>query len=115
MISFDWTFNVGHLLTIAAIIVAALSAFFIQRGNINTAVKEANEAKEEAKNAILRARELGAELANYRLEVSEKYATHKSLEQLEERIIQAVERIGDRLDRVFERTASQPRPRRSTD
>jgi hypothetical protein len=46
---------------------------------------------------------LRQELTQYKLEVAEKYVSAQSMRDLEERLIKSIERLGDRLDRAFEK------------
>ena len=43
------------------------------------------------------------ELTQYKVEVAEKYVSAQSMRELEERLINSIERLGDRLDRIFEK------------
>jgi len=42
-------------------------------------------------------------LDDFRVEVARTYVTDRSMREIEERISAAIERLGDRLDRLFER------------
>jgi hypothetical protein len=46
------------------------------------------------------------ELTEYKVEVAEKYVSAQSMRELEERLINSIERLGDRLDRIFEKTTT---------
>jgi outer membrane protein assembly factor BamD (BamD/ComL family) len=48
------------------------------------------------------------DLDAYKLEVAKYYATNNAISQVEERVVQAIERLGDRLDRFLE---NRPRSR----
>lgn len=43
------------------------------------------------------------ELAAYKVEVAEKYASRETIDQMENRLIDAINRLGDRLDRKLDR------------
>lgn len=45
---------------------------------------------------------LRQELTQYKVEVAERYVSSASMTALEDRLANAIERLGDRLDRVFE-------------
>jgi hypothetical protein len=40
-------------------------------------------------------------LADFKLEVAKEYATTSAIEQVEERVVAAINRLGDRLDKLF--------------
>lgn len=42
------------------------------------------------------------ELDAFKLEVAKSYATQASIHQVEERVVQAIERLGDRLDKFLD-------------
>ena len=48
-------------------------------------------------------RSVEKDLDAYKLEVAKNYATNNAISQVEERVVQAIERLGDRLDRFLER------------
>jgi hypothetical protein len=66
-----------------------------------------------AKAALEAVRKLEVELADFKTEVAKNYASIRLIEQLESRIVNAIERLGDRLDRAFEdrNTHAVPPPR----
>lgn len=51
---------------------------------------------------------LRAELAAFRTEVAKEYVSTLTLERLEERLLAAIERIGDRLDKAFDSRRDKP-------
>ncbi len=46
---------------------------------------------------------LRQELTEYKVEVAEKYVSAQSMREMEDRLINSIERLGDRLDRVFDK------------
>lgn len=48
--------------------------------------------------------EIATELADFKLHVSENYARRSSLENVEKRILDAIESLGQRIDRLAERS-----------
>jgi hypothetical protein len=42
------------------------------------------------------------DLAEFKVHVASTYASHDTIRQVEERLIAAIDRLGDRLDKVFE-------------
>ncbi|MEM7216674.1 MAG: hypothetical protein AAF423_14140 [Pseudomonadota bacterium] len=41
-------------------------------------------------------------LSDFKVQVAKEYATNKGIEQMESRVVDAIRRLGDRLDRVME-------------
>jgi hypothetical protein len=48
-----------------------------------------------------------AELAEFKVHVAANYVGNSTIEQVEARLIDAISRLGDRLDRLFERRPSR--------
>jgi hypothetical protein len=46
---------------------------------------------------------LRQELIAYKLEVAEKYVSSQSMREMEDRLMNSIGRLGDRLDRLFEK------------
>lgn len=57
--------------------------------------------------------ETAAELAAYKLEAAQKFVTDDMLSQVEKRVVGAIDRLADRLDRIIE-TRSPRRPSHSS-
>ncbi|MGX1786824.1 hypothetical protein ACWIGM_08815 [Bosea sp. NPDC055332] len=49
------------------------------------------------------------ELSNFRLEAAQRFVTVETMAKLEERVVDAINRLGDRLDRVLEGRAATVR------
>lgn len=60
------------------------------------------QVEDERQSRILACAVLTAELASFKLTVAEKYATNEAIKQVEERVVDAINRLGDRLDRMFQ-------------
>jgi basic membrane lipoprotein Med (substrate-binding protein (PBP1-ABC) superfamily) len=41
-------------------------------------------------------------LADYKLQVAKEYATTSAIKEVEERVVQAIDRLGDRLDKFLD-------------
>lgn len=52
--------------------------------------------------AVVSVTAVKSDLADFRLKVAEQYVSRDNLKDLEDRLVQAIERLGDRLDRVLE-------------
>lgn len=77
----------------------------------NDAAKRAEAAAEEAHGTAVKA--LG-ELADFREKVAREYATASMVAAVEGRIVTAIDRLADRLDRILENRptpARTPRPK----
>ena len=70
----------------------------------------ADEAKEDAKEANHKATLLSASFSLYREQIAREYIHREVMREVEDRLTQAIERLGDRLDRVLERAPKQPSP-----
>ena len=62
------------------------------------------EAKEDAKEANAKATLLSASFSLYREQIAREYIHREVMREVEDRLTQAIERLGDRLDRVLERS-----------
>ncbi len=63
-----------------------------------------SEAKEDAKEANDKATLLSASFSLYREQIAREYIHREVMREVEDRLTQAIERLGDRLDRVLERS-----------
>jgi Tfp pilus assembly protein PilO len=62
-----------------------------------------SEAKDDAKEANDKATLLSASFSLYREQIAREYIHREVMREVEDRLTQAIERLGDRLDRVLER------------
>lgn len=62
------------------------------------------EAKEDAKEANEKATLLSASFSLYREQIAREYIHREVMREVEDRLTQAIDRLGDRLDRVLERS-----------
>jgi len=67
------------------------------------------EAKDDAKEANAKATLLSASFALYREQIAREYIHREVMREVEDRLTQAIERLGDRLDRVLERSGAPPK------
>ena len=65
--------------------------------------KQASDAEKKAEAAQDKADAAKLSLAAFREEAARRFVTDDMLKNVEERIVQSIERLGDRLDRVFDR------------
>lgn len=67
------------------------------------ALNLAQEAKKDAHEASEKALVLAASFGIYREQIAREYIHREVMREVEERLTQAIERLGDRLDRVLEK------------
>lgn len=73
---------------------------------------DASTARTKAESASLEARRVEQRMQEFQLDAQRRFVTDEMLTKLEERVIGAIERLGDRLDRVIEGRAVEPTNRR---
>lgn len=78
----------------------ALSALTFYGGWVASRTRGEDAAK-AAKSAHQRIDAFTKELADFKAEVARDYASNRMIEQMEARLVTAINRLGDRLDRVF--------------
>lgn len=104
----DW----GILVAVAGLglaIMGGFAAWVIRFGKAEGALEEAKEAKALAISAK-------GELADFKERVAREYATAAMVAAVEGRVITAIDRLADRLDRILEhRVTPAPRTRRPVD
>lgn len=92
---------------IASLIVPAIAiiSFWVTfTSRLTKAEVTAEEAKEDAKEANSKATLLSASFSLYREQIAREYIHREVMREVEDRLTQAIERLGDRLDRVLERS-----------
>jgi hypothetical protein len=92
----EWTFTVGNLLTIIAMGGGAFAAFVSLRTKAESTAKTAEAA-------AAKAAEVEREFHKFQLEVATKYATTSAIAEVEQRVVDAINRLGDRLDKFLTR------------
>ena len=94
------TFSVS--LVVPAIAILGFWMTFASR--LTKAELMADEAKEDAKEANAKSTLLSASFSLYREQIAREYIHREVMREVEDRLTQAIERLGDRLDRVLERS-----------
>lgn len=100
----------GWAIALAGFILTALGVYAgwvarIMKGE--SAADTAKKAQDTADSAV-------RELAAFKTEVARDYASAKMVEQVESRVVSAIDRLGDRLDNIVElvlANANRPAPR----
>lgn len=120
-VAVDLTINVPALITLAVLAGGGVAAWVTVRmqvaankaalAEMNKELAVTNERLETASRRIEEVRAKGAkELADFKLEVAQRYATGDLIKEVEERLIEAINRLGDRFDRYVD---GQPARRRT--
>lgn len=81
----------GFLITVIVTVVKFTDRLTKAEG----AVEMSREAKAQADKAA-------TDLANFKEKVARDYVTNTAIERLEEKLVEAINRLGDRLDRAFD-------------
>lgn len=93
----------GSIAAIAATVIAAAGFFAAWVVRIN----KGESANESVKQAHERIDKHSRELSEFKEHVAREYASKATLDQMETRIINVINRLGDRFDRLMEKLASK--------
>lgn len=96
--------------TAAAIGMFACAALGLAGGWFARVMKGENAA-EAARVALAAVETVRADLAAFKTEVARDYASNRMIEQMEERLVKAIERLGDRMDAWIDRPSPRTAPR----
>lgn len=119
--TFDFTINIGTIVTLVLGFGAGVAAWVTALYRIGghdtkhsetaVALATAQESHKALAERVETIRSKGAqELADFKLEVAKNYATNSAIREVEERIVVAIDRLGDRLDKIIDqRSGSQGR------
>ena len=112
----EWA-GIGALAGLAVAGTTVVTFWINFSSRISTAESDAKAARESAKDAKQIALDAHEKLAIeraafslYREQVAREYIHRESMREVEDRLTQAIERLGDRLDRVLETRASTRQP-----
>lgn len=112
VMTFDFTINLSVIIALVGFAAAGVAAWVSMRGTVQSHGLKLLTLETELKIARERAEEIRAktakELADYQLVAAEKFATNAAIKEVEERVVAAIERLGDRLDKFVD--ASRRRP-----
>jgi hypothetical protein len=122
--TFDFTINIGTIVTLVIGFGAGVAAWvtaLYRIGGHDTKMTELTGALGIAQashgNLAERVETIRAksaqELADFKLEVAKNYATNAAIMQVEERIVVAIDRLGDRFDKIIIDHRPPTRERRS--
>lgn len=122
---FDFTINIGSIVTLVIGFGAGVAAWVTALYRINghdTKLTEMTSALgiAQASHSTLVERvetirsKSAQELSDFKLEVAKNYATNAAITQVEERIVVAIDRLGERFDKIIiDHRPSPARGRRS--
>lgn len=98
---------------IGLLIAAAgfLAAFITTIVKFTDRLTKAEGALDAARTAVAKAEAVGGELSEFKEQVAREYVTGAAIERVEARLVSAIERLGDRLDRAFEGRPAATRTR----
>jgi biopolymer transport protein ExbB/TolQ len=125
MIAFDFTIGFGTIISILTIAATGLAAWVTTRNRVKTledgeADRKVVLASMQATHKLLsdRVEDIRAksahELAEFKLLVARDYATNNAIREVEERVVAAIERLGDRLDKFVEAALKERGDRETT-
>lgn len=101
----DWQINGTVILVVGAHLVAVI-VFLVRAADRASRAEEAAKAFEaKLKHIDDRVTLAAAALSLFREEVAREYASRETMRELEERVVKAIDRVSDRLDRVLEQPA----------
>lgn len=120
--TFDTTVSIPAALMILGMAGTGITVWYNTRAQVTENTKGIKEVRDtlavaNAKVALAleKADEIRAkgerELAEYKLSVAKEYATANSIRLVEERVVAAIDRLGDRLDKVLDGSRDQSRSR----
>jgi hypothetical protein len=114
---FTWDFNMGNLIALVAQVAVVIGFVVNTRQAARDAAKAAIDADKSATAAHVRANEAHvvavealARIATFREEAARRFVTDEMLQAVENRVIDAIHRLGDRFDRVIEMRSRPPEP-----
>lgn len=88
----------------AGALAVAFMGFY---GGWVTRVAKGESGAEAARVALAATEAVRADLAAFKTEVARDYASNRMIEHMEERLVTAIERLGDRLDSWVDRATPQ--------
>lgn len=94
--------SAGNWIELAMLLLGAMIAWF----TIKAKVEKALEKAEDAEKAAIR---LQQEMHNFQLEVATQYATNEAIKQVEQRVVDAINRLTGRLDSFLTRASNPSR------
>lgn len=97
----EWNVTVGNLLTIVGMLIGGISMYVAHIRALDTVRHTATSAQTKADEAHVLAHAAAKAVVDGRLEIEKTFATNASLSQVEDRIVRAIDKLGDRIDRAL--------------
>ena len=102
---FSWDFNTATLLLVIVQIVAFVVFIVRTHGVAQAASEMADKAHKRADDAHIAIVAYNATLMMFKEHVAAEYVDKNSLRDMEGRLVDAINRLGDRLDRIYKPSA----------
>lgn len=102
LLGVDWQALYAFLGALGIVIGVGIALGVLQSRSIRNA-KDAEAARQIALNALAKAETAAAALAEYKLQALRDFVGGKTIDEMENRVMQAINRLGDRFDRAFDR------------
>ena len=97
----DWQINGSVLIILGAHLIGVV-IFLVRAADRSThAELAARDIEAKLKHAEERIVLEAAALAQFREQVAREYVSREAMRELEERVVKAIDRVGDRLDRII--------------
>lgn len=107
---FVWELNIVSLVTIAGAVLAVVKFWWDNRAKAEEACRIASEARNEVKAVKEQIGILQAAFAAYRETQAERLVSREVLREVEGRLAQSIDRLGDRLDAIIKNLWSGRQP-----
>ncbi|QJP13668.1 hypothetical protein G3545_08375 [Starkeya sp. ORNL1] len=97
----DWQIN-GSLVIIVGAHLIGMVVFLVRAADRSARAEiAARDIEAKLKHAEERIVLEAAALAQFREQVAREYVSREAMRELEERVVKAIDRVGDRLDRII--------------
>ena len=107
---FTWEFNPATLLGVIGAFIAIIKAWYDAKQRAEEACRIASEARNEVKAVKEQIGILQAAFAAYRETQAERLVSREVLREVEGRLAQSIDRLGDRLDAIIKNLWSGRQP-----
>ncbi len=99
---------VAALIALGTSLVTAGVVFGVMRNRIDTLDKDVRAADSRIADARALAVKALGDLADFKVEAAKQFVTDEMLAKVEERVVAAIDRLADRLDRILEARGRRP-------
>ncbi|PZR94184.1 MAG: hypothetical protein DI537_08830 [Stutzerimonas stutzeri] len=91
----DISLSYAVLLTGGAMLVGIASSYAVTRSQVATLAERLRSAEADIRQGQV-------DLAQFKLDAARRFVTDEMMTKVEERVVDAINRLGDRLDRILE-------------